>query len=47
MMCFDKNNTNKLSDMIGKFPELAVGENDIVVSSNVNKVTIKYTNFYR
>ena len=47
MMCFDKNNTNQLSDMIGKFPELAVGENDIVVSSNVNKVTIKYTNFYR
>lgn len=46
-MCFGKNNINKLSDMIGGFPQLSVGENDIIVSSNVSKVTIKYKNFYR
>lgn len=46
MVCFDKS-SNKLRDMAGNFPKLSVGENDIEVSSNVNKVTIKYINFYR
>lgn len=47
MVCFDKNLNNKLRDMSGNFPKLSVGENDIEVSNNVAKVTIKYTNFYR
>lgn len=47
MVCFNKNLNNKLRDMSGNFPKLSVGENDIEVSNNVTKVTIKYTNFYR
>ena len=47
MLCFDENSNNKLRDMSGSFPKLLVGENEIKVSSNVSKVSIEYTNFYR
>lgn len=48
MLCYGKNKeSNKLLDMNGGFPVLKKGDNEIVVSSNVTKTTIKFTNYYR
>lgn len=47
MICYDKNKMNKLLDMNGGFPVLKKGDNEIIVSSNVIKTSIKFTNYYR
>lgn len=47
MLCYGKNKENKLLDMTGGFPTLKIGDNEIIVSSNVTKTTIKFTNYYR
>lgn len=47
MICFGKDKENKLLDMIGNFPTLKKGDNEIIVSSNVTKTSIKFTNYYR
>ncbi|MDU7364297.1 phage tail domain-containing protein [Clostridium sp.] len=47
MLCYGKNKENKLLDMTGGFPTLKIGDNEIIVSSNVTKTIIKFTNYYR
>lgn len=47
MICYDKNKMNKLIDMNGGFPTLKKGDNEIIVSSNVTKTSIEFTNYYR
>ncbi|MDU7150124.1 MAG: phage tail family protein [Clostridium sp.] len=47
MLCYGKNKENKLLDMTGGFPTLEIGDNEIIVSSNVTKTSIKFTNYYR
>lgn len=47
MLCYGKNKENKLLDMNGGFPVLKKGDNEIIVSSNVIKTSIKFTNYYR
>lgn len=47
MLCYGKNEENKLLDMNGGFPTLKKGDNEIIVSSNVTKTSIKFTNYYR
>ena len=47
MICRDKNGNNKLNDMVGSFPTIDKGENNITVNSNVIKTSIKFSNYYR
>jgi phage-related protein len=47
MSCCGINKENKLLDMNGDFPTLKKGDNEIIVSSNVTKTSIKFTNYYR
>lgn len=47
MVCVDENYNNKLIDMIGKFPRLIRGDNEIIVNNNVIKTNIKFINLYR
>lgn len=47
MICYDKNKMNKLIDMNGGFPTLKKGDNEIIVSSNVTKISITFTSYYR
>lgn len=47
MACVNEDYNNKLGSMIGKFPTLSRGDNEIVVSANVVKTSIKFINLYR
>ncbi|WP_346913745.1 hypothetical protein [Clostridium sp.] len=47
MICTNADGSNKLIDMLGNFPTLKVGNNNITVSGNVVKTTIKFNNLYR
>ena len=47
MICTNADGSNKLIDMLGNFPTLKVGDNNIVVSENVVNTTIKFDNLYR
>ena len=47
MLCYGKNNNNKLLDMVGNFPKLKVGENTISVSNNIDKTKVTFSNLYR
>lgn len=47
MLCYGKYKENKLLDMNGGFPVLKIGDNEIIVSSNITKTSIKFTNYYR
>lgn len=47
MICTNADGSNKLIDMLGNFPTLKVGNNNITVSSNITNTTIKFDNLYR
>lgn len=47
MLCTNSDGSNKLMDMLGNFPTLNVGNNNITVSSNITNTTIKFDNLYR
>lgn len=47
MICTNSDGSNKLMDMLGNFPTLKVGNNNITVSSNIVETTIKFDNLYR
>lgn len=47
MICTNSDGSNKLIDMLGNFPTLKVGNNNITVSNNITKTTIKFDNLYR
>lgn len=47
MTCRGQNGENKLIDMIGVFPVIDKGENNIRVNSNVATTTIRFSNYYR
>lgn len=47
MICTNSDGSNKLIDTLGNFPTLKVGNNNVTVSGNVVKTTIKFDNLYR